>query len=128
MQDVYVELPSVPWADVGGLHEVQQELQEAVEWPIKKPEVFKRIGIRPPKGILLFGPPGCGKTMLAKPVATESEANFISIKGPERFSKWVGESEKAIREVCGKGRTAAPSIVFFDELDSVLPRSGIGCG
>jgi len=121
-------VPSVNWADVGGLTEVKQELQEAVEWPIKKPEVFKRVGIRPPKGILLFGPPGCGKTMLAKAVATESEANFISIKGPELFSKWVGESEKAIREVFRKGRTAAPSIVFFDELDSVVPRRGMGFG
>src|SRR5438552_3361053 len=111
MREVYIEVPSVNWADVGGLTEVKQELQEAVEWPIKKPEVFKRVGIRPPKGILLFGPPGCGKTMLAKAVATESEANFISIKGPELFSKWVGESEKAIREVFRKGRTAAPSIV-----------------
>jgi transitional endoplasmic reticulum ATPase len=128
MREVYIEVPSVNWADVGGLTEVKQELQEAVEWPIKKPEVFKRVGIRPPKGILLFGPPGCGKTMLAKAVATESEANFISIKGPELFSKWVGESEKAIREVFRKGRTAAPSIVFFDELDSVVPRRGMGFG
>src|SRR5205809_519725 len=115
-------------ADVGGLTDVKQELQEAVEWPLKKPEAFTRVGIRPPKGILLFGPPGCGKTMLARAVATESEANFISIKGPELFSKWVGESEKAIREVFRKGRTAAPSIVFFDELDSVVPRRGMGFG
>src|SRR2546426_995982 len=128
MREVYVEVPSVQWADVGGLTDVKHELQEAVEWPIKKPEVFKRIGIRPPKGILLFGPPGCGKTMLARAVATESEANFISIKGPELFSKWVGESEKAIREVFRKGRSAAPSIVFFDELDSVVPRRGMGYG
>ena len=126
MREVYVEVPSVQWADVGGLTDVKHELQEAVEWPIKKPEVFKRIGIRPPKGILLFGPPGCGKTMLARAVATESEANFISIKGPELFSKWVGESEKAIREVFRKGRSAAPSIIFFDELDSVAPRRGMG--
>jgi transitional endoplasmic reticulum ATPase len=126
MREVYVEVPSVQWADVGGLTEVKQELQEAVEWPLKKPEVFQRIGIRPPKGILLFGPPGCGKTMLARAVATESEANFISIKGPEIFSKWVGESEKAIREVFRKGRSAAPSIIFFDELDSVAPRRGMG--
>src|SRR2546428_198120 len=97
MREVYIEVPSVNWADVGGLTGVKQELQEAVEWPIKRPEVFKRVGIRPPKGILLFGPPGCGKTMLARAVATESEANFISIKGPELFSKWVGESEKGIR-------------------------------
>ncbi|TMI30184.1 CDC48 family AAA ATPase [Candidatus Bathyarchaeota archaeon] len=128
MREVYIEVPSVNWADVGGLTDVKQELQEAVEWPLKKPEVFTRVGIRPPKGILLFGPPGCGKTMLARAVATESEANFISIKGPELFSKWVGESEKAIREVFRKGRTAAPSIVFFDELDSVAPRRGMGLG
>src|SRR5207247_3982743 len=102
--------------------------QEAVEWPLKKPEAFTRVGIRPPKGILLFGPPGCGKTMLARAVATESEANFISIKGPELFSKWVGESEKAIREVFRKGRTAAASSVFFEELDSVVPRRGMGFG
>ena len=128
MREVYIEVPSVTWADVGGLTDVKQELQEAVEWPLKKPEAFTRVGIRPPKGILLFGPPGCGKTMLARAVATESEANFISIKGPELFSKWVGESEKAIREVFRKGRTAAPSIVFFDELDSVVPRRGMGFG
>jgi transitional endoplasmic reticulum ATPase len=128
MREVYIEVPTVTWADVGGLTDVKQELQEAVEWPLKKPEAFTRVGIRPPKGILLFGPPGCGKTMLARAVATESEANFISIKGPELFSKWVGESEKAIREVFRKGRTAAPSIVFFDELDSVVPRRGMGFG
>ncbi len=128
MREVYIEVPSVHWADVGGLTDVKQELQETVEWPLKKPEVFTRVGIRPPKGVLLFGPPGCGKTMLARAVATESEANFISIKGPELFSKWVGESEKAIREVFRKGRSAAPSIVFFDELDSVAPRRGMGLG
>ena len=128
MREVYIEVPSVNWADVGGLTDVKQELQEAVEWPIKKPEAFTRVGIRPPKGILLFGPPGCGKTMLARAVATESEANFISIKGPELFSKWVGESEKGIREVFKKGRSAAPSIVFFDELDSVAPRRGTDLG
>jgi transitional endoplasmic reticulum ATPase len=126
MREVYVEVPSVQWTDVGGLTDVKQELQEAVEWPLKKPEVFTRVGIRPPKGILLFGPPGCGKTMLARAAATESEANFISIKGPEIFSKWVGESEKAIREVFRKGRSAAPSIIFFDELDSVASRRGMG--
>src|SRR5437879_949172 len=128
MREGYVEVPTVRWLDVGGLGDVKQDLQEAVEWPLKKPEVFKRVGVEPPKGILLFGPPGCGKTMLARAVATESEANFISIKGPELFSKWVGESEKAIREVFRKGRTAAPSIIFFDELDSVVPRRGTGFG
>ena len=126
MREVYVEIPTVKWDEVGGLLDVKQELVEAVDWPLKKPEVFKRIGIQPPKGILLYGPPGCGKTMLARAVSTESEANFISIKGPEIFSKWVGESEKAIREVFRKGRTAAPSIIFFDELDSVIPRRGMG--
>jgi transitional endoplasmic reticulum ATPase len=99
---------------------------ESVEWPLKKPEVFKKMGIKPPRGILLYGPPGCGKTMLARAVATESEANFISIKGPEIFSKWVGESEKAIREVFRKGRTAAPAIIFFDELDAIVPKRGLG--
>jgi len=128
MREVYVEVPTVKWEDIGGLLDVKQELIEAVEWPLKKPEVFGRIGVQPPKGILLFGPPGCGKTMLARAISTESEANFISIKGPEIFSKWVGESEKAIREVFRKGRTAAPSIIFFDELDAVVPRRGMGYG
>jgi len=126
MREVYVEVPTVHWQDIGGLNKVKEELMEAVEWPIKRPDVFKRMGINPPKGILLLGPPGCGKTLLARAVATESEANFISIKGPEIFSKWVGESEKAIREVFRKGRTAAPAIIFFDELDSIVPRRGIG--
>ena len=126
MREVYVEVPTVKWEDIGGLLNVKQELMEAVEWPLKKPEVFKRVGVQPPKGILLYGPPGCGKTMLGRAISTESEANFISIKGPEIFSKWVGESEKAIREVFRKGRTAAPSIIFFDELDSVIPRRGMG--
>lgn len=126
MREVYVEVPQVHWNEVGGLGEVKQELMESVEWPLKKPEVFKKMGIKPPRGILLYGPPGCGKTLLARAVATESEANFISIKGPEIFSKWVGESEKAIREVFRKGRTAAPAIIFFDELDAIVPRRGLG--
>jgi len=113
---------------VGGLEEVKEELKEAVEWPLKNPEVFKRFGIQPPKGILLIGPPGCGKTMLARAVATESEANFIAIKGPEVFSKWVGESEKAIREVFRKARMASPAVIFFDEADSLLPRRELGYG
>ncbi|MEM3506757.1 MAG: CDC48 family AAA ATPase [Candidatus Bathyarchaeia archaeon] len=128
MREVFIEVPNVTWDDVGDLKEVKQELKEAVEWPIKKPEVFKRLGIKPPKGILLYGPPGCGKTLLAKAVANESEANFISIKGPEIFSKWVGESEKAIREVFRKARTAAPAIIFFDEIDAIVPRRGSGYG
>ena len=126
MREVYVEVPTIHWNDVGGLENVKIELVEAVEWPIKRPEVFKRMGIRPPKGILLHGPPGCGKTLVARAVATETEANFISIKGPEIFSKWVGESEKAIREIFRKGRTAAPAIIFFDEIDAIVPRRGTG--
>ena len=126
MREVYVEVPSVRWREVGGLEQIKNELVQSVEWPLKKPEVFKRMGIKPPRGILLYGPPGCGKTLLARAVATESEANFISVKGPEIFSKWVGESEKAIREVFRKARTAAPAIIFFDELDSIIPRRGAG--
>jgi transitional endoplasmic reticulum ATPase len=126
MREVYIEVPTIHWDDIGGLEEVKQELKEAVEWPIKTPEMFTKLGIKPPKGILLYGPPGCGKTLLARAVATESEANFISIKGPEVFSKWVGESEKAIREVFRKARMAAPSVVFFDEMDSLVPRRGLG--
>jgi len=126
MREVYIEVPSVHWGDVGGLDDVKQHLIEAVEWPLKTPEVFTKLGIRPPKGILLYGPPGCGKTLLARAVATESEANFISIKGPEVFSKWVGESEKAIREIFRKARMAAPTVVFLDEIDSITPRRGMG--
>ncbi|MDH5266934.1 MAG: CDC48 family AAA ATPase [Candidatus Bathyarchaeota archaeon] len=126
MREVYIEVPTVQWTDVGGLESVKEELREAVEWPLKNPQVFTRMGIRPPKGILLFGPPGCGKTLLARAVATESEANFITIKGPEVFSKWVGESEKAIREVFRKARMASPAVIFFDEFDSLVPRRGLG--
>lgn len=126
MREVYIETPTVKWSDIGGLDKAKQELIEAVDWPIKNPDVFTRLGIKPPKGILLYGPPGCGKTMLACAVATESEANFITIKGPEVFSKWVGESEKAIREVFRKARMAAPTVVFFDEFDSLVPRRGLG--
>jgi len=128
MREVAVEVPTVHWDDIGGLEDVKEELREAVEWPIKDPEVFKKMGIRPPKGILLIGPPGCGKTLLARAVATESEANFITIKGPEVFSKWVGESEKAIREVFRKARMSAPAVIFFDEFDSLIPRRGLGYG
>jgi len=126
MREVYIEAPNVPWSAVGGLEGVKQSLKEAVEWPLKNPEMFKRLGITPPKGILLYGPPGCGKTLLARAVATESEANFISIRGPEIFSKWVGESEKAIREIFRKARMAAPSIIFFDEFDALVPSRGAG--
>jgi len=126
MREVYIEVSSVHWEDAGGLEDVKQHLKEAVEWPLKTPEIFTRLGIRPPKGILMYGPPGCGKTLLARAVATESEANFISIKGPEVFSKWVGESEKAIREVFRKARMAAPAVIFLDEIDSLTPRRGMG--
>jgi len=124
MREVYIESPNIPWDEVGGLEEVKQNLKEAVEWPLKNPERFTRLGINPPKGILLHGPPGCGKTLLARAVATESEANFISVRGPEIFSKWVGESEKAIREIFRKARMAAPSIIFFDEFDALVPTRG----
>ena len=126
MREVYIEVTTVHWDDAGGLDDVKQRLKEAVEWPIKSPEIFTKLGIRPPKGILLYGPPGCGKTLLARAVATESEANFISIKGPEVFSKWVGESEKAIREVFRKARMAAPAVIFLDEIDSLTPKRGMG--
>jgi transitional endoplasmic reticulum ATPase len=126
MREVYIEVPSVHWDEVGGLEEVKEALREAVEWPIKKPDIFTNMGITPPKGVLLYGPPGCGKTLLARVVATESEANFISIKGPEIFSKWVGESEKAIREIFRKARTASPAVIFLDEVDSIVPRRGGG--
>ena len=128
MREVLVEVPNVRWSDIGGLEEVKQELQEAVEWPIKQPELFKRMGIEPPRGILLYGLPGTGKTLLARAVATESEANFIAVKGPEMLSKWVGESERAVRETFRKARMAAPAIIFFDEIDAVVPMRGSGIG
>jgi len=128
LREVLVEVPNVKWDDIGGLEDVKQELKEAVEWPLKHKEVFERLGIRPPKGLLLFGPPGTGKTLLAKAVANESQANFISVKGPEIFSKWVGESEKAIREIFKKARQAAPTVVFFDEIDSIAPKRGMDIG
>jgi transitional endoplasmic reticulum ATPase len=128
MREVLVEVPNVKWTDIGGLAEVKEELQEAIEWPLKYPEIFAYMNTAPPKGVLLYGPPGTGKTMLAKAVANESEANFISIKGPEVLSKWVGESEKAVREVFRKARQSAPTIIFFDELDSITPVRGSGYG
>jgi transitional endoplasmic reticulum ATPase len=124
MREVLVEVPDVTWEDVGGLEDVKKELQEAVEWPLKYPMVFEMLQTKPPKGILLFGPPGTGKTLLAKAVANESECNFISVKGPELLSKWVGESEKGVREIFRKARQAAPSIIFFDEVDALVPRRG----
>ena len=124
MREVLVEVPNVKWEDVGGLEHAKQELMEAVEWPLKYPDVFRAANIKPPAGILLFGPPGTGKTLLAKAVANESNANFISVKGPELLSKWVGESEKHVREMFRKARQVAPCVIFFDEIDSLAPRRG----
>jgi transitional endoplasmic reticulum ATPase len=124
LREVFVEVPNVNWTDIGGLAEVKQELQEAVEWPLKYQGLFDHSDATPPKGILLYGPPGTGKTLMAKAAAHESEANFISIKGPELLSKWVGESEKGVREVFRKARQAAPCIVFFDEIDAIAPARG----
>jgi transitional endoplasmic reticulum ATPase len=127
LREVFVEIPDVKWDDIGGLADVKQELQEAVEWPLKYQGLFLHSDATPPKGILLYGPPGTGKTLMAKAAAHESEANFISIKGPELLSKWVGESEKGVREVFRKARQAAPCIVFFDEIDAIAPtRGGVG--
>ncbi|MBU1204966.1 MAG: CDC48 family AAA ATPase [Nanoarchaeota archaeon] len=125
LREVFVEIPDVKWTDIGGLEDVKQELKEAVEWPLKNPESFKNLGVKPPKGILIYGAPGTGKTLLAKAVANESDANFILVKGPEMLSKWVGESEKAVRAVFKKARQTAPTIIFFDEIDSIAPRRGI---
>ncbi|MFT4250337.1 MAG: CDC48 family AAA ATPase [Candidatus Woesearchaeota archaeon] len=124
LREVLIQVPDVKWSDVGGLDTVQQELIEAVEWPLKRRETFTRMGIKPPKGVLLYGPPGTGKTLLAKAVASQSEANFILVKGPELLSKWVGESEKAVRQIFTKARQASPTIIFFDEIDSLAPRRG----
>lgn len=128
MREFFVEMPKVSWKDIGGLQEVIQNLREAVEWPLTNPDSFKRMGVDSPQGIMLYGPPGTGKTLLAKAVANESNANFISIKGPEVLSKWVGESEKAVRELFKKARQVAPTIVFLDELDSIAPKRGAYSG
>ena len=128
MREVFVEVPDIKWQDIGGLESVKQELREAVEWPLKYQGVFAYADATPPKGILLYGPPGTGKTLMAKAAANESEANFISIKGPELLSKWVGESEKGVREIFRKARQAAPCIIFFDEIDAIAPTRGGGFG
>ena len=128
LREVFVEVPDVSWSDIGGLQDIKKELQESVEWPIKHPTAFSKMGIKPPRGVLAFGPPGCGKTLIGKAVANESNANFISVKGPEILSKWVGESEKAIREIFKKARQAAPCIIFFDEIDSVASVRGMETG
>jgi transitional endoplasmic reticulum ATPase len=126
LREVLIEVPNVTYDDVGGLEGVKQELIETVEWPLKHKDAFVRLGVTPPKGVLLYGPPGTGKTMLAKAVAHESEANFILVKGPELLSKWVGESEKAVRKIFEKARQTSPTIIFFDEIDSIAPRRGMG--
>jgi transitional endoplasmic reticulum ATPase len=125
MREVYLEPPDVQWSDIGGLEEVKHELQEAVEWPMRFPDMYNKLGHTIPKGVLLHGPSGTGKTMLAKAVATESEANFISVKGPELLSKWVGESEKGVREIFRRARQASPCVIFFDEIDSIAPVRGL---
>ena len=128
MREVVVEIPNIKWGDIGGLEEMKEQLKEAVEWPLQNPKAFKKMGIKPPKGIILYGPPGTGKTLLAKAVANESNANFISVKGPEIFSKWVGESERAIRKIFSKARQVAPCIIFFDEIDAIAPTRGRDSG
>jgi len=128
MREVLVEIPKVKWSDIGGLEEIKQSLKEMVEWPLKSPESFERLGIEPPRGILLYGPPGTGKTLLAKAVANESGANFISVKGPELKSKWVGESERMVRDLFRRAKQVAPCIIFFDEIDALAPKRGIGYG
>src|SRR3989454_10948317 len=128
MREVLVEVPDIKWDDIGGLEGVKEELREAIEWPLKYPELFAQMNAVPPKGLLLYGPPGTGKTLLAKAAANESEANFISVKGPELLNKFVGESEKAVREIFRKARQASPCIIFFDEIDSVAPVRGGNAG
>jgi transitional endoplasmic reticulum ATPase len=128
MREVLVETPNIKWEDVGGIEKAKQELKEMVEWPIKCPEAFDRLGIKPPKGILLYGPPGTGKTLLAKAVATESEANFIQVKGPELLSMWVGKSEEGVRKIFERARQVAPCIIFFDEIDSLASKRGYELG
>ena len=122
LREVLVQIPNVSWDDVGGLDELKEELKEAVEWPLKHKEAFEYVDVQTPKGILLYGPPGTGKTLIAKALAKMTESNFISIKGPELLSKWVGESEKGVREIFRKARQAAPCIIFFDEIDALVPR------
>ena len=124
LREVFVEVPDVRWEDIGGLISVKEELKQVVEWPLKYGRIYKHMKANQPKGVLLYGPPGTGKTLIAKAVANESEANFISVKGPEFLSKWVGESERAVREVFRKAKQAAPCIIFFDEIETITPTRG----
>jgi transitional endoplasmic reticulum ATPase len=130
LREIYLEVPEVSWDQVGGLEEVKERLKESIEWPLTKPEMFEHFGINPPRGIVLFGAPGTGKTLIAKAIANEAKANFITIKGPELISKWVGESEKAVREVFKKAKQSSPSIVFLDEFESIagMRRTSDGSG
>ena len=128
MREVLVEIPNIKWSDIGGLEDLRKNLTEVIEWPLTNPEAFKRMGIKPPHGILLYGPPGCGKTLVVKAIANEAGLNFISVKGPELLSKWVGESEKMVRDIFRRARQVSPSIVFFDEVDALAPRRGLDMG
>jgi transitional endoplasmic reticulum ATPase len=128
MREVLVEIPKVKWGDVGGLEEVKEALKEAVEWPLKNADSFKRLGIRPPRGILLYGPPGCGKTYIVKALANEAGVNFIAVKGPEIMTMWVGESERKLRDIFRRAKQVAPAIILFDEIDALAPRRGIEVG
>ncbi|EAT40363.1 AAEL007899-PA [Aedes aegypti] len=119
MREILIESPNIHWSDIGGQHDLKLQLQQIIDWPIHRPEIFARLGISAPRGLLMFGPPGCSKTMIAKAIATESKLNFLSIKGSELFSMWVGESERAVRELFRKARQVAPSIIFFDEIDAI---------
>ena len=126
LREVAVEVPRVRWGDIGGMKDVKRALQECVEWPLTRPEAFVRMGIAPPKGVLLYGPPGCSKTLMARALATESGMNFLAVKGPELLSKWLGESEKALQALFKKARAAAPTVIFFDEVDALAGRRGEG--
>ena len=124
MREILVQIPETKWDDVGGLDTLKKELLEAIEWPLKHAKEVQHFGVKTPKGVLLHGPPGTGKTLIAKTVASTTQSNFISIKGPELLSKWVGESEKGIRKVFQKAKQVAPCIIFFDEIDSLVPKRG----
>jgi transitional endoplasmic reticulum ATPase len=126
LREVFVEVPTTTWEDVGGLEEAKRLLREVLEWPLQYADLFSAAGVRPLKGILLSGPPGCGKTLLAQAAASATQVNFISVKGPALLSKYIGESERAVREVFRKAKQAAPCLVFFDEIDALVPRRGSG--